>query len=682
MATAKQLDDHAWMLKQLKASQESDTDMREQVREAHTFVDARDGQWEPQWWSDSEGKPRYTFDMCNPIIDQVTSQIERTDFDIKVTPTGGDSTKENAATYDGIIRNIETISNANSIYNRAGRETVVGGLSGWRVAQAYVDGNSFDQDLTIQRIGGYVDRVWHGPHEEPSASDAKMCWILTGIPDEDFKEKYPKRSESAGLDNSRNGNTYYHRTDLTMVGEFLYIKEVSRELVLMDNGTVYENNEDFAKVTDELAMLGVQEVSRRNRKVGKVYSRLFDNDGFIDKEKETVFENWIPVIPCYGNFKVFEEKLIYWGIVEKMYDAQRVMNYSLSREIEEGALAPRAKYWLTRMQGEGEEDTLATLNTNNHPVQFYNADPEVPGQPQQSGGAQINPGLRTISEAMKGIINSSAGMFAANMGDNINAQSGVALSKLIDQGDNGNNKYVTALEEAQAHTGRILVNAIPRVYTKGRQVRLLKEGGMFEMATIGEQVQDRQTGEMITLHDLGVGTYDVSCTSSPSFKNRQSETVDALTKVGAVDPSVIELGGDILLGNIPSPGMSEIAERKRAQLFNAGMIPDDQLTDEEKAKREQMQNQPPQEDAMMVAARAEEQKAQADMAAAQNKAQQIQQEGAIKARELEISSFNAETNRLEAETRAFTARAAARDKNASATGKEMDNIDKMIGGPE
>ena len=103
--------DHKKVLDKLSDAQAAEKDLREQAREAHLFVDKRDGQWEPERLNANANgdKPRYTFDMCNPIVDQVVSEIEQADFDIQVNPAGGDGTTAIAATYDGIIRNIEVM---------------------------------------------------------------------------------------------------------------------------------------------------------------------------------------------------------------------------------------------------------------------------------------------------------------------------------------------------------------------------------------------------------------------------------------------------------------------------------------------------------------------------------------------------------------------------------------------
>ena len=380
---------------------------------------------------------------------------------------------------------------------------------------------------------------------------------------------------------------------------------------MMSSGQVLEDNDDFNTIKDELAAMGVTEVKRRTRMKDTVYVRKFDAQDWLGSKQKTVF-SMIPVIPTYGNFRNVEDKSIYFGVVEKLYDPQRVLNYSLSREIEEGALAPRAKYWMTPKQASGHEDELSTMNTNTDPVQFFNVDEANPGIPQQNGGAQINPGLSRVSEGMRTMIGQSAGLFASNMGDNPGLQSGVAIKQLQNKGDIGTIKYFRAQEIAIARTAKILVDAIPSVYDTQREVYLLNEDGSQETETLNQTIIDQQTGQPITLNDLSIGSYDVVCSSGASFQNRQQESNAALLEMAQIDPSLIQMSGDVMLKNVDAPGMDTLAARKRQQLLAGGMIPADQQTDEEQQMMaQQAQSAGQQPDAMMVAAQAEMQKAQA-----------------------------------------------------------------------
>lgn len=625
---------HADVLVLLKEAQEADQDNREAALEAQWFIEKPDGQWEPEWWEANAGKPRYTFDMTSPIVDQIAGEIEQADFDINIKPAGGDSSKETAAVLDGMVRNIENISKASAIYSHAGRNMVATGFDGWRVVQAYVDGDSFDQDVLIKPIYNFSERVWFDVgSQERDRSDSKYCFVLQAIPVAEYEKRFPEGSKQS-VSSGRTKTGYYQKAATIVVGQIYYAKPEVRKLALMSNGQVIDLNDDAKSVLDELAAKGVTVTETREREKNVFHSRLFDGSDWLTKEQRTVF-SYVPVIPTYGNFKVIEDKTIYRGVVQKLMDPQRVMNYSLSREIEEGALAPRAKIWMTGKQAQGHEAKLKTLNVNSDPVQFYNADPAAPGAPQQTGGAQINPGLRTVSESMRQIMGQTAGMFAANMGDNPGLQSGVAIKSLQQKGDNGTVKYFKALEIAIAHTARIIVDAIPRVYDTTRQARILNADGSFEMQTVNQTVIDTQTGRPVVINDLSKGKYDVTCSAGPSFQSRMQETVQTITEMAQFDPTVIQTGADILFNNLDSPGMDLIAERKRQQLLMAGMIPASQQTDEEKAQIAQMQQAAQgKKDPATIIAEAEALKAQAEAANAQNKQQETAINVQVKSREL------------------------------------------------
>ena len=684
-------EDHQSVLNLLSSCQEADHDNREMSREAHLFLDKRDGQWEPYWWEANQNKPRYTFDNVNPIVDQVASEIEQADFDIRVSPAGGNATKDIASTYDGLIRNIENISNAKQVYSQAARGMVTGGFDAWRVSQKFADDNSFDQDIVIEKIGNPVDRVWFDPAAElQDKSDSRYCFVLHPMAVDEYENRWPEGSGESVPDD-REGDAYYDKAEAIVVGEFLYMESEDRELVMMSNGQTHEVNEDFEKIVDDLEMIGVTEVRRRTRKVHKVCSRFFDNKDWLEDDHDTVF-NRIPVIPVYGNYKIFEGKTLYWGVVEKLLDPQRVLNYAMSRSIEEGALAPRAKYWMTPTQAAGHEDQLGTLNTNSDPVQFFNPDPEFPAIPQQQGGAQVNQGLSMIAQSMQGMINATAGMFAANMGDNPNAQSGVAIRQLQNKGDNGTFKYSRAMEIAIAATGRLIKDAIPKVYDTARTIRVLREDDTYDMADLNQQVIDNATGEIVTVNDLSVGSYDVICKAGPSFKNRQEETLEAITSLAQVDPSLMQIAGDLLLQNVNTPAANQIAERKRAQMLQQGLIPQSQMSEEElmaAQQQAQMGQQAP--DPAMVLAQAEQLKAEAEMMRSQIEMQKLQNEQMklqLEAQKLQsqavgdqadnaIDAFNAETKRMETQIKAQQASATVDKTSAQAMGEQLDNQKKM-----
>lgn len=633
---------HGDVLTLLASAQSEDEDIRSNARECNTALNKRDGQWEPHIVNVMVGRPRYTFDKLNPIVDAICGQISKNDYDIMIKPAGGGANDQVALTYDGIIRNIENISDATRIYKMAARKMVTCGIGGWRIIQAYADTDSFDQDLKIAPLSNFEDRVWFGPHELPTAEDAPYCWVLTALSKEDYDAQFPEGSRSS-LPQQYCGE-WWQQEEKIIVGEFYCKKPVTRELVKMSDGSVYTVDESFQSVVDELAEQGITEVARRKRKTHKITVRKMDGGGWLSKEKDTVF-NLLPVCRAVANFQVTENKAIWWGAIDKLLDQQRVYNYARSRQIEEGALAPREKFFMTKEQAKGHDNQLRRMNTSPDPVQFYNHVDGTP-PPYKSPPPSVNPSLEVVAAAASEDINASAGLFSANLGDNPGLQSGEAIGMQIDKGDDSNLKYVEALSEAIRYTARVLIGAIPRVYEPGRQARLVNQDGTYEQAIIGEEVIDRQTLKPVVLNDLTQGVYDVVVEATKSFKTRQEQTSRALMEIGAIDPSVIELGGDVLLRNIPAPGMDDVAARKRAQLINAGMIPMDQMTDEEREaeaiKQQQAANQPP--DPATLIAQAEIENAQARAAEVQSKTMERAINAKLKQQEMLMKQQDMEVN--------------------------------------
>ena len=333
--------DHDSVLKLLSDAQAADQDMREQARESNYFIDKVDGQWEPDVINQMDDRPRFTFDMVSDLVDDIAGDMDESDFDIKIRPAGGDATLKTAKLYDGLIRNIENISNASDIYSAAGRAMVTCGQDGFRVTTQCVQSDAFDQDLVIKKIANYLDRVWFDTaSEDQDRSDARYAFQLQSMPTADYDDKFPEGSKLS-VSEGRDDNVYSDKAEVVIVGEILYKKQVKTKLFQMTNGSVY-TEENIKPVLDELAESGITVKRERTKEIDVVYSRFFDGGGWLGDEKETVFE-WIPIIPVIANFKIVENKIIWHGVVLKKMDPQRVYNYAKSRDIEEGALAPVGK---------------------------------------------------------------------------------------------------------------------------------------------------------------------------------------------------------------------------------------------------------------------------------------------------------------------------------------------------
>lgn len=661
------------VLEDLRQAQNSDHDGRERAREADHFVNKKDGQWEPHIISQYANKPRYTFDKVSSVVADICGEMNSMDFNCKVRPSGGPATTQIALHYDGIIRNIQNNSGvgAKYIYRAAARQMVTTGLGGWQIVADYREPTSYQQDLIIKPISNFMDRVWFEPGaEERDMSDAQWGFLLTSMTLAAYNGDFPKGSQMSIARDNVDNVYYFKKPAEVIVGTYYKRTAKKSDLVLMSNDAVYLVDDKFDQVKDELAAQDVTVVDSRETKIFTVKHRMFDGKDWLTDSAETVFD-YVPLVPTFANYELSEDKVIYWGAVEKAMDAQRVLNYAESRKIEEGALAPRAKKWMTNEQIAGHEATLQTLNSNTDPVQAYNHIADQP-QPFETGGAQINAGLAETAQAMGQHILSIANKMDPSRDGARGLQSGVALQAVQNKADNSNFEYFIAMEIPIAHTCRILINAIPKIYDAKQEMRIDMIDDTTKTITINDPILDTQTGKIVNMNDLSAGSYSVTCSAGPAFHNRQEETVNSLTEIAKIDPSILQLGSDIMLNNIPAPGMDKLAARKRAMMLQQGVIPPEEWTDEEKQKMQQQQQQQgqqgptPEQQAMIIAAQAEEKKAQADLQTAQAKIQELQikmskiqqdtqtkhMEMAAKAQheqaKLEIDKFKAETDRLKA----------------------------------
>ncbi len=619
---------HSEVLTALSEAQKSEIDMRRMAREAKHFITKRGGMWD-QDAVDKIGTDRYRgqFDMCTPVITQITSDLDSSDFTLVVKPSGGESSEDNAKILNGLIRTIRNISSAENVFNQATRSMVIGGLDGWEVIQKFIDADSVDQDLVIKKIPNYIDRVWFDQNsEEQDHSDAEWVIVLQSMGTQEYKDQFSKGTGVSVGDQIEN-SVYFNKKESIIVGRLLYKKSRKIELVQMSNGAVYRDDEKFKSVQDDLLVQGIQVTKTRTRDSWRVYSRLFDGADWLIDEEETVFD-LLPIVAEYGNFEIVENKRIYSGKVEKMIDPQRILNYAVSRDIEDGALSPKPKFFMTTEQAEGHDKKLSTLNTNRDAVQFYK---HVAGQPPPffAGGQILNQGLQNTINFANNAINQTAGLFGSNLGDNPNLQSGKAIGLQIDQGNNSSLPWFSSKQVALCYTGKVMVNsAISRTYDATRQVQLLSEDGTSKSAIINQPIVDQATGQVVQLNDLTIGQYDVICEVGAEFKSKQEKTVQAFLDLAALDPSILQTGKDILLKATQAPGMDLVADRVRPQLIDQGVIPEDQLTDDERqqiqAAQEAATQNPPQPDPALIIAQAEMLKGQAEMQAQENKATELQ----------------------------------------------------------
>jgi len=578
-------------------AQSDEHDNRELSREEDYFCLEKGGQWEDNVVNAMGNRPKFTFDKVNPIIDDIMAEVEGMDFGIRVRPAGGGATKELSETYAGVIRYIENLSDASTIYRQSTRRICRRGIDFIRLDTGW-SGEGFDQDILIKSVPDSVNRVWLGYHEKQDGSDAKEAWQLRAMDSKEFEKEYGRPCISVGID--AEDYTKEERSDVATFLEYLCARPYEKTLALLSNGKVIELTKETQSIIDELALVGIEVERTRKVPAVKVYSRFLDGQDWLGAEMLTVWDS-IPIIPVYGNFELFDGNISYSSITRRLMDAQRVYNYARSREIEEGALAPRKKLLMTAKQVSNKltQKQLSEMNTSADPVLIYTADGEAP-PPFETAGPQINPNLANTAAASNQDMAEQGGVYSAQQGANPRYQSGWAVEQMISKGDAKTTKWLNSTAIAVRRIANMIIAAIPKVYDNQRQLRILNDDGTDDMVTINEEVIDQQTGRVVTVNDLSQGKYDVVVELDKAFKSRRNEAAERLIALAGIDQSLMIEAADIVYGSIDVPGAEQIRQRKRSAMLKQGMIPDTQMTDEEKQEADMLIQQQQQQAAQQA----------------------------------------------------------------------------------
>ena len=341
-----------------------------------------------------------------------------------------------------------------------------------------------------------------------------------------------------------------------------------------------------------MAAKGIKEVLRRSIECKRVYSRFLDAQDWLSKEMETVWSG-IPVVPVYGNFEVSEGEVTYCSVTRRLMDPQRVYNYARSREIEEGALAPRRKLLMTAKQLSNKltQKQVSEMNVSADPVLVYTPDPEAGAPPFETSGPQINPNLAATAQTSNQDMVEGAGVYSAQQAANPRYQSGWAVEQMISKGDSKTTKWLNSTAVAVRRIAQLIIEAIPKVYDSKRQIRIMGNDGTDELVTINEEVLDVQTGRVVVVNDLSQGKYDVVIDFDKAYKSRRQEAAERLINMASVDPTLLQDAADIVYDSLDISGAEQIKERRRLTMLKNGMIPDSQMTDEEKQMADELLQQ-------------------------------------------------------------------------------------------
>lgn len=501
-------------------------------------------------------KPVPVLDKTNQYVRQIVNEERQNRAAIRIRPVDDKGDKKVAEVFTGIIRHIEDASQAIEAYTCGGEHAIDGGFGYWRILTEYDGDMSFDQEIRIKRVPNRFS-VALGRHADPDGADCKEGLIWEDVDRKVFEKLYPNAKPV-----SFEEPTDWAGKDTIRVAEYMRIEERDAVIYQLEDGSVSETNDGTA-------------IQERDTTINTVKWYKVTKEEIL--ERGDMLGSYIPIIKVVGNELIMPDGQIRLsGVIEQAMDPQRLHNYAHAGFIEHVALAPRAPWVAEEGQIENYEDDYRKANRQNIAVLKYKSvseDGRPLPPPSRTPPPGIPPGWDKMLQNTEHGVEASFGMYGPTVGAKSQEKSGIALQEQKVQGMVGNFHFPDNLARSIQHTGKILLEWIPKVYDTERVARILGEDGEADMRYLDPNQEqaiaprlDEYGQEIGSIYNLNVGKYDVTVSTGPSYTAKRQEAAEQQIALLQGNPELMQSIGDLVMRNMDFPGADKIADRLKTLL--------------------------------------------------------------------------------------------------------------------
>jgi hypothetical protein len=545
------------------------------------YAGSPDNQW--QWPADVlqtrgavqgqtiNARPCLTINKLPQHVHQVTNEQRMNRPGIKVIPADDKADVDMADVFNGVIRHIEYISDADVAYDTACENQVSYGEGYIRLLTEYCDEDTFDQDIKIGRIRNSFSVYMDPLIQDPTGADAKWCFVTEDLTKAEYERMYPDAAPISTLMSLGVGDqsiAQWIGENTVRIAEYFYIEYEKQTLNLYPgNQTAFSGSPEDRMLREMFGKpIRTREADRKKVKWCKI-------NGYDILEEREWAGTYIPVVRVVGNEFEVDGQMYVSGLVRNAKDAQRMYNYWVSQEAEMLALAPKAPFIGYGGQFEGYEQQWKTANTNNWP--YLEVNPDVTdGQgavlplPQRAQPPMASSGLLQAKAGAAEDIKSATGQYNASLGMTSNERSGKAILARQREGDIGTYHYVDNLARAIRHIGRQLVDLIPKIYDTERIARIIGEDGEPDTVKMNpmqdepvKRIVDQEGNLIEKIYNPGVGKYDVRVITGPGYATKRQEALESMAQLLQGNPQLWQVAGDLFVKNMDWPGAQDLAKR-------------------------------------------------------------------------------------------------------------------------
>lgn len=509
---------------------------------------------------EQEGRPVLTVNKLPSFIRQIVNDARQNKPAITVHPANDAAAPGTAEVMSGLIRNIETTSDADVAYDTALESAVTIGFGFFRINTRYADDDTFEQDLVIDAVPNPFS-VYGDPFSmRHDSADWNTAFVVDMIPKKRFEYLYKGAAEV-----NWEAEQYYRgmfqpwlEDDQVRVAEYWKREQDERQILALSNGQVVDENE-YALNKPMWDAMGVYVVGQpRVVPSHKVTQYLMTGCEVLRKVPWGGV--YIPIVPVYGQVVVIGQDRRFRGLTRDAKDPMRMFNYWRTMATELVALAPKAPYIGPKGAFESDIAKWETANSEAHAFIEYDGEHGPTRQPFAGVPAGVLQESLNASDDLKAV----TGLYDASLGAKSNETSGRAILLRQKEGDTSTFHFIDNLSRAIRHAGRILIDLIPRVYNTPRILRVMSPDHKSVGVPVNQPVQGDPGPDGLPIEhifDLTEGKYDLTVEAGPSFTTKREEAANQMLELIRAFPQAAPVLGDLLAENLDWPGADKVAQR-------------------------------------------------------------------------------------------------------------------------
>lgn len=517
---------------------------QEAQNDLYFLSDVPGSQWDQRAYDKrlTKGKPALEMDQLDKYINQVVNEERMSTPTINIIPDGAGSAKEDAEAFQGIIRNIEYQSDADTAYD-TGAESAVKCSLGFIGVDHEFEEDSFNQRLKIRRIVNPLSVYLDPESIEIDGSDAMYAFEIEIITAKEFKKLYPEKAPVSFSDEPNVKPANRDEQSVTLV-QLYKIEEVTQQVGTLDG------------INMEPVQDGIQYL--QTRKITKRIVRRYRLSG-QDVLAETTFPGrYIPLVPVYGREMWRDGKRYLLSLIRKAKPAQQMYNMMKSLEVELIMRQPRSNFMASSAAIENYANDWK--NPENVAVLQYNhvdeAQQPIP-QPTPLPPPQYPVAIGQAAQEAVQAIKDATGIYDAALGMKSNETSGIAIQRRQQEGDVATFHFADNRVKSICQVGRVLLFAIPEIYDTARVTQIIDQEENPKLIGVNGAMAEGQEKPI----NLNKGKFTVKVTTGASFTTRRQEAAQLMGDAIKAAPQLMQVMGDLYFENMDMPGAQEIANR-------------------------------------------------------------------------------------------------------------------------